>query len=103
MDDMSLRASICLLLAVLVVPVASTQGKESTESRRAVAEAGLRIRKETPHPWFDATYALCALHLEREVSVANRAVSEVARLWPVDAEAKGEPEAYRAFSALVRI
>jgi hypothetical protein len=81
----------------------STLAEDPALARRTLLETGLTVRRETPHPWFDATYALCALYLEREVDEANRLVSEITRLWPVDLENKKEPEAYWAFSALARI
>ncbi len=100
---MILTKSVYLCLAVLTAMATSMLAQEPTAARRTLLEFGLTIRRETPHSWFDATYALCALHLEREVDEANRLVSEITRLWPVDVENKKKPEAYWAFSALARI
>ncbi len=99
---MSLTNSACLCLAVLAA-TPSTHAVEPVTARRAALETGLNARKQAPHPWFDATFALCALHLDREVDEANRVVSAVTNLWPVDVSDKKEPEAYWAFSALIRI
>ena len=100
---MRLTKSVYLCLAVLTAPATSTRAETAAAARRTLLESGLTIRRDASHPWYDATYALCALHLEREVVEANRLVSAITRQWPVDVENKKEPEAYWAFSALVRI
>ncbi|MBT4140212.1 MAG: hypothetical protein HOE48_20015 [Candidatus Latescibacteria bacterium] len=70
--------------------------------RQAVLEAGLNAQKSEPHPWFDATFALSALHLNRNVDEANRVLKRITELWPIDANSKKEPETYWALSALSR-
>jgi hypothetical protein len=99
----ALTKSVYLCLAVLTATATSTLAEEPAAAGRTMLEAGLDIRRETPHPWYDATRALCMLHLEHEVDEANRLVRAVALGWPVDVADKKEPEAYWAFSALVRI
>ena len=93
----------CVCLGALLLAVSNARAMEPVAARQAALLAGLECRREAPDPWFDATFALTALHTNRENDEANRVLVEFAELWPVDPGDKQEPRAYWAFSALARI